>query len=1165
MGVQKSTNRITISILLLLLLSAYFITQTQISYGQDSTSTNTDEISVTLNVSGDTSVCEASLDRNTYHAGDTVYLNWRGSAVSNDFYIPTAITYGSKKIQVSDIIKTDLIQSANSEYERRMNSAGTMTDYDSLKSYIVKDHSISLGQITLPTTVNISFERVTPVYRMYNMITSEHLFTTNRAEYEQFVTLGQSDKDAWIGEGVSWLAPYNGSKTVHRLYNSALGRMGSSSHYYTADESEISWLMTQGWSDDGEANQFKSGGSVAIYTCYNESLGSAHHYTSSKSEWEGLSSHGWDLERDKNGSSGAFSGVMATSWSYSKSYYVVEHMIDKNVVDKQFVSGAAGEMTSAKSLSYTGYSAASTSVASISSDNSSVVQISYEKKTYQVTFDGNGQSLSVAGQRVDYGGKISDPGTQNSAGYVFEGWCYDKAGTHSVNFEEDTMPAGPLTLYASWSQDKQVRYVVLHRYQKTDGLYPELDENGKPEEGIEYEYKYGTIGTTTSEVPRETAGFDRATVFQRTLVENTSTLNPDTGWPDLNPDTQLPDNWVDIRYERNKHTLTFDLNGHGDFGDIEADKGYVVMNGRASVELMQGQEIESLTPVDSTLHFAGWYREATCENHWGHGEQGARSMPDSDLTLYACWTEGELLTITYETNGADDASAFYSYEFISGNIPQRPDPDPTRVGYDFKGWYFDSSLTNEYKFDTTLSDSVTLYAKWEPKSGTAYQVIHKRQNEDGTYTSALSESETWTGTTGMMTDGIATKSYEGFHPVYPIENKIIAGDGSTVVEILYARNVHTITYSLGGYGTNPPQVQAMYGVIVEKPSSVPVIDGFSFAGWYKDEDCTIACNFGYERVPDEDLVLYAKWNLTADLWIAPASRITTGNSTEEANVVNPEYKGAEIGIVKLESEIIDDASTLASGSKTPGYQQVYDQYVSYMNNDNYHLYVKWNGSLKDSSGVEQSENAYVEFRIISVGQHDQDGTGLTFQAIHCLPSAYVMNDNTSNSWGFEQSKLSSRLLWYGMTTTSEVYMAGDISTNFDQGFLSAIKTVNKYTSAGGMSQSYRYADYKFWLLSYKEITGAKGNFVAGEGFQYPYFENLKISPSVENAALCVKTRAQNAPENLSQTKNTWWLRSPYMLDSKSFMVVGGLGSGEGNPSNSAYSNSKLGVVLSFCL
>ena len=193
---------------------------------------------------------------------------------------------------MSELNKVDTVQTANTEYERRMSEAGTMTTYDALKNYVTSEHSVSLGVATISTTVEVQYERVSPVYRMYNMITSEHLFTTQKYEYDRFYELGLNDQEYWIGEGIDWLSPTSGT-SVQRLYNPALGSLGRNSHYYTSDADEIKNLTTnQGWVVDAEENWYKSGvafgASCSIYTAYNELLGSAHHYTSSWEEWRGL-------------------------------------------------------------------------------------------------------------------------------------------------------------------------------------------------------------------------------------------------------------------------------------------------------------------------------------------------------------------------------------------------------------------------------------------------------------------------------------------------------------------------------------------------------------------------------------------------------------------------------------------------------------------------------------------------------------------------------------------------------------------------------------------------------------------------------------------------------------------------------------------------------------
>lgn len=42
--------------------------------------------------------------------------------------------------------------------------------------------------------------------------------------------------------------------------------------------------------------------------------------------------------------------------------------------------------------------------------------------------------------------------------------------------------------------------------------------------------------------------------------------------------------------------------------------------------------------------------------------------------------------------------------------------DPTTEGYNFKGWYADENLTNEFDFETAIRADTTVYAKWEKKA-----------------------------------------------------------------------------------------------------------------------------------------------------------------------------------------------------------------------------------------------------------------------------------------------------------------------------------------------------------------------------------------------------------------------------------------------------------------
>lgn len=194
----------------------------------------------------------------------------------------------------------------NTEYKRRMKENVDMATFSKVTASTV---TISCGTLSSNTTVSVEYQELIPIYRMYNKITSEHLFTSDKAEYDKFDALCKKDKDFWIGEGIDWMAPTSGT-AVYRLYNPALGKMARSSHYYTTNATERKNLKNNnGWKDDFSGKPaFYSGGSKAIYTAYNEALGSAHHLTSSLTEYKGLVQHGWDIETSKSMKNGKWNG-----------------------------------------------------------------------------------------------------------------------------------------------------------------------------------------------------------------------------------------------------------------------------------------------------------------------------------------------------------------------------------------------------------------------------------------------------------------------------------------------------------------------------------------------------------------------------------------------------------------------------------------------------------------------------------------------------------------------------------------------------------------------------------------------------------------------------------------------------------------------------------------
>ena len=125
-----------------------------------------------------------------------------------------------------------------------------------------------------------------PVYRLYNRWSGEHLFTTDKSEYESLQGLG------WSGEGEAWTSPSEGD-TVFRLYNPYSG-----DHHYTMDQGEYDGLGRIGWRQEGRVF-FSADASrgVPVYRLFNRWLTQGTHlFTGDEGEYDGLGRIGWQQE-----------------------------------------------------------------------------------------------------------------------------------------------------------------------------------------------------------------------------------------------------------------------------------------------------------------------------------------------------------------------------------------------------------------------------------------------------------------------------------------------------------------------------------------------------------------------------------------------------------------------------------------------------------------------------------------------------------------------------------------------------------------------------------------------------------------------------------------------------------------------------------------------------
>ncbi|KQY94362.1 hypothetical protein ASD24_02030 [Paenibacillus sp. Root52] len=89
------------------------------------------------------------------------------------------------------------------------------------------------------------------------------------------------------------------------------------------------------------------------------------------------------------------------------------------------------------------------------------------------------------------------------------------------------------------------------------------------------------------------------------------------------------------------------------------------------------------------------------------------NINNADVTLYAQWQSGNS-EVTFVTNGGTPILP----QSVDHNSTATEPLPPSRDGYKFFGWYTDMEMTQAYDFQTPVTSSITLYAKWQSENAT---------------------------------------------------------------------------------------------------------------------------------------------------------------------------------------------------------------------------------------------------------------------------------------------------------------------------------------------------------------------------------------------------------------------------------------------------------------
>ncbi|MBR2847866.1 MAG: InlB B-repeat-containing protein [Clostridia bacterium] len=559
---------------------------------------------------------------------------------------------------------------------------------------------------------------------------------------------------------------------------------------------------------------------------------------------------------------------------------------------------------------------------------SATVTVNLTKKIYTVTYTDNVANETVfadVSETVQSGGTAPayPNGTPSRTGYTFDGWYTSTDGGATLSasaYDFDTPVTGNLTLYAKWT-----RQVYTIKFVDEDGTELQSSEvaygetpvyNGStPTKAATAQYTY-TFAGWTPEIAAVTGEATYTATYTSTVNKYTIKFVDEDG-------TELQSGEV-------AYGETPVYNGSTPTKAATAQYTYTFAGWTPEIAAVTGEATYTATYTSTvneyTVIFADWngteldrqtvaYGNAattpTAPTRTGHTFTGWDKAFDeivADLTVTAQYRINQY-TITFDTNGGSAVDSITQDYNTDVTAPA----DPTKIGYDFGGWLKDGDdfTFNSYKMG---AENFTLIAKWNPANGTAYMVNHHFQNvENDEYTV---EPETKHGYTDSDT-AAESKSITGF-TAGVVTQKKIAPDGTTVIDIYYTRNVHTLTfkpengeenivsevkfgaaittpdapaktgYTFKGWGevaaTMPdadvtytagwtinqytitfnsnggsavPEITQDYNTAVVQPEN-PTKTGYDFGGWYEDAELTTA--YVFSTMPAENITVYAKWN-----------------------------------------------------------------------------------------------------------------------------------------------------------------------------------------------------------------------------------------------------------------------------------------------------------------
>ena len=296
------------------------------------------------------------------------------------------------------------------------------------------------------------------------------------------------------------------------------------------------------------------------------------------------------------------------------------------------------------------------------------------------------------------------------------------------------------------------------------------------------------------------------------------------------------------------------------------------------------------TTSGASREFGGWQQispQVETPPIYQYGDQFELS---SDIVLRATINTGYWVIFNANLNNATfTGPVFAPYVGGEAGAPSSEPDDPTCPGYTFQGWYTGTPKGNgeienpvEFSFDEPLTATTTVYGLWTKNTTATYHVIIWQQSLEGVdaennklydYKETITVNNHAAGTntyqittrnndatarifTGAGTNQYTDKSYTGFHVGSIDAQKPVEADNTTVINVYFDRNEHTLTFrQYQGSGTVYKTITALYGQNIRDNFPITSNGAQSTWRWEPHNSSTFNQVLVYiDVMPDENVV-----------------------------------------------------------------------------------------------------------------------------------------------------------------------------------------------------------------------------------------------------------------------------------------------------------------------